>query len=63
MELLPEQLLGYVLLFAALAAIFRVWYAPPVLALAGMAADASALSLIIVGGNGHRASWSRSAAA
>jgi uncharacterized protein len=28
-ELLPEQLLGYVLLYAALAAIFRVWYARP----------------------------------
>jgi CAAX protease family protein len=29
MELLPEQFLGYVFLYAGLAALFRVWYARP----------------------------------
>ncbi len=28
-KLLPEQLLGYVFMYAGLAAVFRVWYARP----------------------------------
>lgn len=61
-ELLPEQLLGYVLLFAALAAIFRVWYARPFWHSLGWRPMRLPFTLIIVAGCSP-ASLSRSAAA
>jgi membrane protease YdiL (CAAX protease family) len=49
-ELLPEQLLGYVLLYAALAAIFRVWYARPFWHSLGWRPMRLPFTLIIVAG-------------
>jgi uncharacterized protein len=49
-ELLPEQLLGYVLLYAALAAIFRVWYARPFWHSLGWRSMRLPFSMIIVAG-------------
>jgi CAAX protease family protein len=49
-ELLPEQLLGYVLLYGALAAIFRVWYARPFWHSLGWRPMRLPFTLIIVAG-------------
>jgi membrane protease YdiL (CAAX protease family) len=49
-ELLPEQLLGYLFLFGALAAIFRVWYARPFWHSLGWRPMRLPFSVIIVAG-------------
>ncbi len=49
-ELLPEQLLGYIFLFGALAAIFRVWYDRPFWQSLGWRPMRLPFSLVIVAG-------------
>ncbi len=49
-ELLPEQLLGYIFLFGALAAIFRVWYDRPFWQSLGWGPMRLPFSLVIVAG-------------
>jgi uncharacterized protein len=49
-ELLPEQLLGYLFLFAALAAVFRLWHGRPFWASLGWKAPRLPAPLIVAAG-------------